>query len=100
MQAAADVAARRELPSARHWKRFLTVVGIVLFVLVGVGLLTKPFWKRIATYFRRWWERDMRAEQQQREEAECRRKARQEVSELCHDAIERRGKKRHRTRRE
>lgn len=59
-----------------------------MFVLVGVGLLTKPFWKRIATYFRRWWERDMRAEQLRREEAECRRKARQEVSELCHDFID------------
>lgn len=56
-------------------------------MLAGVGLLTKPFWKRIATFFCRWWERDMRAEQRRREEAECRRKAQEEVSEFCHDDI-------------
>ena len=30
---------------------FFNGVGMVLFVLVGVGLLTRPFWKRIASFF-------------------------------------------------
>lgn len=66
---------------------FLTAVGLVLIALAGFAFLTKPFWPRIATYFRRWYERDMRLEQQQREEAECRRKAQMEMREYCHDDI-------------
>lgn len=66
---------------------FLTAVGLVLLALAGLAFLTKPFWNRIATYFRRWYERDMRLEQQQREEAECRRKAQMEMREYCHDDI-------------
>ena len=66
---------------------FLTAVALVLLALVGCAFATKPFWPRIATYFRRWYERDMRLEQQQREEAECRRKAQLEMREYCHGDI-------------
>ena len=66
---------------------FLTAVGLVLLALVGCALLTKPFWPRLVGYFRRWYERDKWLEQQQREEAECRRKAQQEMREYCHDDI-------------
>lgn len=66
-----------------------TFLGVALLIALTVGgavLMTRPFWLRIANYFRRWHERDMRLEQQQREEADCREKARREVGELCHDA--------------
>lgn len=66
---------------------FLTLIGLVLLVIIGIGLLTRPFWKRMVQFFRRWYERDLRLEQQQREEAECRRKAQQEIGAYCHDDI-------------
>lgn len=66
---------------------FLGVVGLALLIVAAIGLLTKPFWKRIAAFFRRWIERDRRLEEQRRFEEECRRKALLEVSDLCHDDI-------------
>lgn len=65
---------------------FLGVALLIALIVACGGWMTRPFWPRIANYFRRWYERDMRLEQQQREEADCREKARWEVGELCHDA--------------
>ena len=66
---------------------FLGMALLIGLMLAGVVMLTRPFWPRIANYFRRWHERDTQLEQRQREEADCRARARQEVGELCHDDL-------------
>ena len=66
---------------------FLSLLLIVLLVIGGIALATKPFWKRIARFFHNWIEHDRLLEEQQRREKECRRKAQEEIQEYCHDDI-------------
>lgn len=67
---------------------FLQAVGLVMLGLLVVGLLTRPFWPRVARYFQRWIERDRLIETQQQAEGERRKKAEQELRIYCGDEIE------------
>src|SRR5690242_17202095 len=64
---------------------FLTVFLIILVALALLGALTRPFWKRCTRFFVRWYESDMRAEQERRREQQQRKQAEQELRQFCHD---------------
>ena len=58
---------------------FLGVLLLGVLILGGLALFTRPLWPRITRYFRVWYERDMRAEEQRKAEVESRKKAEEEL---------------------
>ena len=59
---------------------FLTLIGIALLLLGAAALFLRPVWPRIVRYFRAWYERDMRMEEEMKRQEQCRRQAEAEVT--------------------
>ena len=69
------------------FETFLSILLLVVLVIGIIAFATKPFWGRIARYFKNWIEHDRLLEEQQRLERECRQNAQAEMREYCHDDI-------------
>lgn len=64
---------------------FLQMLVILVIALGAVAFFTRPLWARMVRYLKAWYERDQRAEAEQKWEIECRKKAEQELRQFCHE---------------